>query len=116
MSRFSGTKGRRNRNSVFQLPDPRGHEEAACGGVPQANALELDDMKLAIQASSLAIALAAAIALWQLALLGRYQVSSTGNVAWRIDTKTGDVSACVGGATGSPLCHPWYSQPYAFSK
>ena len=41
MSRFSGTKGRRNRNSVFQLPD-QGHEEAVCGGEPQATASGLD--------------------------------------------------------------------------
>ena len=39
---------------------------------------------------------------------GMFQASSTGPIAWRINTATGAVSMCRGGGFGqAPVCSPW---------
>jgi hypothetical protein len=35
---------------------------------------------------------------------GRYQIVSSGNTVWRLDTRTGEMEAC-GFEAGKPTCH-----------
>lgn len=68
------------------------------------------NFRRAIHAGYLGCLIAAIFAVWNLSLVGRYQLHAIDSGrAWRIDTKTGDLSFCGNAGGEGPLCFRWSS-------
>lgn len=71
------------------------------------------NLRIAIQAGFLGCSIVAAVGIWNLSLVGRYQLHASDRArAWRIDARTGDLSFCVNLAQDGPRCLPWSSLSY----